>query len=93
MSETVESVRLPRVVVTARAAEEIISVVSSASSAGTDIIVYARAVAHSSMSFADQLVSLLKAKGYRHIIMKGASQQLRQDVQRVVGLTEDMSLL
>lgn len=93
MSETVESVRLPRVVVTARAAEEIISVVSPASSAGTDIIMYARAVANSSISFADRLVLLLKAKGYRHIIMKGASQQLRQDVQRVVGLTEDMSLL
>lgn len=72
MSETVESVRLPRVVVTARAAEEIISVVSPASSAGTDIIIYARAVANSSISFADRLVSLLKAKGLSSYYYEGS---------------------
>jgi hypothetical protein len=69
------SLRLPRVVVTAAAAEYLVALLPAADEYAT-VEVLARAVAHSSESFAEELAQRLFAKGYRHLRLRGASREL-----------------
>lgn len=77
-----DSVRLPRVVVTASAADELTA--DLVPSQSKTVIVYARAVANSSKSFATRLVECLAQLGYTTIRLRGASQQLQSDIKESV---------
>lgn len=86
-----ESIRLPRVVVTARAAEELTDDVLPSQT--SEITVYARAVAVSSDSFANRLVERLAEKNFTSIQLKGSSRQLHEDIRKVIAEHPQIALV
>lgn len=88
--DDINSVRLPRVVVTASAADGLTARLTPAQS--ETVTVYARAVANSSKSFANRLVERLVQVGYTRMQLKGASQQLQADIKESVEAHPQMSL-
>lgn len=76
----VQTITLPRVVVTRSAAREVVRGANLAASDDDTIKVLARGVASSAQSFADELVQQLLSKGFHTAVLLGAPRQLTADV-------------
>ncbi|WP_103207872.1 hypothetical protein [Microbacterium testaceum] len=80
----VQTITLPRVVVTRSAAQDVVRRASL--SVGDDAVkVLARGVASSAQSFADELVQQLISRGFHTMILLGAPRQLMADVGASAG--------
>lgn len=75
----VQTITLPRVVVTRSAAQDVIDGANLLAGDGA-VKVLARGVASSAQSFADELVQQLISHGFHTMILLGAPRQLTADV-------------
>ena len=76
----VQTITLPRVVVTRSAAREVVRDANPAAGDDDTIKVLARGVASSAQSFADELVQQLLSNGFHTAVLLGAPRQLMADV-------------
>lgn len=76
----VQTITLPRVVVTRSAARDVVRQ-ASLTQGGDTVKVLARAVASSAQSFADELVEQLVANGFHSALLLGAPRQLAKDME------------